>query len=74
MYTAPNVISISYGGQESDLPAAYQHRQCREWMKLGLAGTSVFVASGDSGVGGRQGQCLGADNKVFSPGYVPQNS
>ena len=37
-------------------------------MKLGLAGTSVFVASGDAGVGGRQGQCLGAANKIFSPG------
>ena len=67
-YTAPNVISISYGGQESDLPAAYQQRQCNEWMKLGLAGTSVLVASGDSGVGGREGQCLGASNTIFSPG------
>jgi tripeptidyl-peptidase-1 len=45
-----NVISLSYGGQESDLPISYQKRQCLEYMKLGLQGVSFLFASGDSGV------------------------
>lgn len=72
VYQATNVISISYGEQESDLPAYYQQRQCNEFLKLGLQGVSIFVASGDTGVGGYPGQnttygCLGDDDKVFSP-------
>ncbi|KAJ4860049.1 pro-kumamolisin, activation domain-containing protein [Trichoderma breve] len=68
-----NVISISYGVQESDLPANYQKRQCQEFLKLALQGVSVFVASGDTGVGGYPGDtdadfygCL-RDDDVFSP-------
>lgn len=31
MFNQPtNVISISYGGQEADVPAYYQKRQCNE--------------------------------------------
>lgn len=64
-----NVISISYGGQESDLPGAYQQRQCNEFMKLGLQGVSVVLASGDSGVAG-PGGCLGSGNNIFRyPAY-----
>jgi hypothetical protein len=44
-----NVISISYGGQEADLPESYQTRQCAEFMKLGMQGVSIVLASGDSG-------------------------
>lgn len=54
-YKATNVISISYGGNEADLPASYQQRQCQEIMKLGLQGTTVVVSSGDSGVGYSRG-------------------
>lgn len=58
------MISISYGGQEADLPASYQKRQCNEYMKLGMQGVSVILASGDSGVAGPAGDdnangCLG---------------
>lgn len=71
-----NVISISYGGQESDLPAAYQQRQCNEFMKLGLQGVSIVLASGDSGVGGTDG-CIGSAGNVFRyinlPFHVPRN-
>lgn len=49
-FTPTNVISLSYGGQESDLPISYQKRQCLEYMKLGLQGVSFLFASGDSGV------------------------
>nr|POF15305.1 aorsin [Quercus suber] len=49
VYKPTNVISISYGEQESDLPYYYQRRQCNEFLKLGLQGVSIFVASGDTG-------------------------
>ncbi|KAK0855543.1 hypothetical protein LTS02_011011 [Friedmanniomyces endolithicus] len=52
VYKPINVISISYGEQEQDLPAYYQKRQCNEFLKLGLQGVSIFVASGDTGVAG----------------------
>ncbi|KAF7586002.1 hypothetical protein BBP40_009725 [Aspergillus hancockii] len=74
VYKPTNVISVSYGGAEADLPIAYQRRQCQEFMKLGLQGVSVVVASGDSGVQGRGGSptpsgCLGKDGKVFAPDF-----
>lgn len=74
VYKPTNVISISYGGAEASLPISYQRRQCSEFMKLGLQGVSVVVASGDSGVmqrGGdpRPSNCLGNNDKVFAPGF-----
>ena len=73
IYKPTNVISISYGGQEADLPAYYQQRQCNEFMKLGLQGVSIFYASGDDGVAGPAGDdgkdgCL-KGGKVFSPAW-----
>ncbi|KAB8346134.1 hypothetical protein FH972_023180 [Carpinus fangiana] len=71
-YKPTNVISISYGGQEPDLPAYYQKRQCNEFLKLGMQGISVLIASGDSGVSGRpvtgDNGCLGPNMTVFNPG------
>lgn len=68
VYEPTNVISISYGEQESDLPASYQIRQCNEFLKLGLQGVSIFVASGDTGVGDGSTACLkGKSSRVFSP-------
>lgn len=75
VYTPPNVISFSYGGQEADVPIAYQKRQCNEYLKLGLQGVSFLFASGDSGVSnypapyGDDGPtgCLGAGEDVFNP-------
>ncbi len=74
VYQPPNVVSISYGSSEADLPISYQRRQCSEFMKLGMQGVSVVVASGDSGVAGREGDptpsnCLGADGDVFAPDF-----
>ncbi|KAI9661283.1 MAG: hypothetical protein M1821_009610 [Bathelium mastoideum] len=46
-----NVFSISFSGEEFGLPAAYEQRQCNEFMKLGLSGKTVVFASGDSGTG-----------------------
>lgn len=74
VYKPTNVISISYGGQEADLPASYQERQCNEYMKLGMQGVSLVVASGDSGVAGPAGDdnangCLGPTGAIFSPDF-----
>lgn len=74
VYKPTNVISISYGEAEADLPIAYQRRQCNEFMKLGMQGVSVVVASGDSGVAGRGGDptpsnCLGKKGNVFAPDF-----
>ena len=73
------MISISYGGQESDLPAYYQKRQCNEFMKLGMQGVSIVVASGDSGVAGPPGDgapdgCLGPNGTIFSPDFPGKSS
>jgi hypothetical protein len=54
VYKPTNVISLSYGGQEADIPVSYQKRQCLEYMKLGLQGVSFLYASGDSGVSSKQ--------------------
>lgn len=48
-YTAPSVISTSYGYDEADLTYAYADRQCYEYMKLGLQGVTVLYSSGDDG-------------------------
>lgn len=48
-YEPPNVISISYLDGEAHLPWNYLERQCNEWMKLGLQGTTVLYATGDYG-------------------------
>nr|OQO12533.1 Tripeptidyl-peptidase sed1 [Rachicladosporium sp. CCFEE 5018] len=74
VYKPTNVISISYGEQEDDLPTNYQQRQRNEFMKLGLQGTSVLIASGDSGVAargtddGNADGCLG-NGEVFNPDF-----
>jgi tripeptidyl-peptidase-1 len=72
-----NVISASYGESETDLPYDYTHRQCNEFMKLGLRGVSILFSSGDYGVasypgdGGANG-CLGPEGTIFNPQY-PSN-
>ncbi|TVY34558.1 Tripeptidyl-peptidase [Lachnellula subtilissima] len=44
-FKAASVISTSYGYNEADLTAAYETRQCNEYMKLGLAGTTFLYSS-----------------------------
>ncbi|KAH6712325.1 peptidase S8/S53 domain-containing protein [Leptodontidium sp. MPI-SDFR-AT-0119] len=56
-FAPASVISTSYGYNEADLSAAYQTRQCNEYMKLGLAGVTFLYSSGDYGVAGNGGQC-----------------
>lgn len=56
-YTAASVISTSYGSNEADLSAAYEIRQCNEYMKLGMQGVTILYSSGDNGVAGNGAQC-----------------
>lgn len=72
VYQPTNVISISYGGGESDLPDYYVKRRCNEIMKLGMQGVTVVISSGDDGVGSFPGDpspsgCAGPDGRVFYP-------
>jgi tripeptidyl-peptidase I len=73
VFKPANVITVSYGEQEIDLPPNYQQRQCLEFLKLGLQGSSIFFASGDTGVAGVPDQnsqpngCLGPEGKIFNP-------
>jgi tripeptidyl-peptidase-1 len=74
VYKPTNVISISYGEQEDDLPTNYQQRQCSEIMKLGMQGVSIIVASGDSGVAARGTDDGNADGKSTpSPFHTSTN-
>ena len=57
----PWVHSVSYGDDEGSLSTVYMKRINEEFMKLGLRGSSILFASGDSGAG-----CKG---KVFSPSF-----
>lgn len=76
-FAATKVISTSYGYNEADLTAAYERRQCNEYMKLGLAGTSFLFSSGDNGVAGNRGVCIDPATKeyndgksgIFNPGF-----
>ncbi|KAK9412956.1 putative Peptidase S53 domain-containing protein [Seiridium unicorne] len=80
VFEPPNVISLSYGGQEADVPISYQKRQCNEYLKLGLQGVTFVFASGDSGVSnypepyGFDGPtgCLGPVLNIFNPTW-PNN-
>ncbi|UNI14693.1 Tripeptidyl-peptidase I [Purpureocillium takamizusanense] len=62
-----NVISISYGLTEPWYPARYLERQCDEWMKLALAGTTILLASGDAGVADPGLECMGPNHTIFMP-------
>lgn len=63
----PKVVSTSYGYNEADLSATYEKRQCAEYMKLGLLGTTFVFSSGDYGVAGNGDQCLA--NNRFNPAF-----
>ncbi|KAI5480340.1 hypothetical protein MNV49_000915 [Pseudohyphozyma bogoriensis] len=77
--TAAKVISQSYALNEGDLTPAYAIRQCNEYAKLGLLGTTFVFAAGDSGVAGTGdygAQCydsatgeLSDDGTIFGPSF-----
>ncbi|KAI1206002.1 peptidase S8/S53 domain-containing protein [Annulohypoxylon truncatum] len=64
----PKVVSISYAWPEVDFPPEYLRRQCLEFLKLGLMGVTVVVASGDTGTqsGTAPGTCIDKATKQNS--------
>jgi len=67
----PKVVSLSYGQDETTATPAYARRQCNEYGKLGLMGTTVLYGSGDYGVAGNQGVCLGPKGVPGAGGFSP---
>lgn len=65
---ASSVISTSYGYNEADLTPAYEIRQCNEYAKLGLMGTTFLFSSGDYGVAGNEGQCIDPKTGQYNDG------
>ena len=65
---ATKVISTSYGYNEADLTPFYEMRQCQEYAKLGMQGTTVLYSSGDFGVAGNGGQCIDPATGNFNNG------
>ena len=62
----PSVLSISWGGPESNYPEADQRAADQCFQRAALKGISVLAASGDEGTG-RQSGPLGFGCKRFDP-------
>ncbi|KAI0040957.1 subtilisin-like protein, partial [Auriscalpium vulgare] len=54
--TPNQVMTTSYGENESDMSVALADSLCNAYAQLGARGTSVLFASGDGGVSGSQSQ------------------
>ncbi|KAH9026300.1 peptidase S8/S53 domain-containing protein [Lactarius deliciosus] len=64
----PQTLSMSYGGPEHSVSEEYALIVCNLFAVLGVRGTSVLVASGDSGIG--RGTCMRDDGTVrFGPTF-----
>lgn len=50
------------------MTTAYETRQCNEYAKLGLLGTTFVFSSGDSGVAGNYGQCIDEAQGTYTDG------
>ncbi|OBZ71486.1 Tripeptidyl-peptidase SED1 [Grifola frondosa] len=64
----PFVVSVSYGQDEASVTPAYAARQCAEYAKLGMMGTTVLYSSGDDGVAGNGGLCLNSRGEASNSG------
>ena len=53
---SPWVHSVSYGDYEQSIPNDYQFRVDAEFMKFGVSGRTVLIASGDEGAHCQKGQ------------------
>jgi hypothetical protein len=52
----------------ADITVFYAQRQCAEYGKLGLMGTTILYSSGDEGVAGHGELCLNPDGSQSSDG------
>ena len=67
-FAATKVISTSYAYNEADLTPFYEMRQCQEYAKLGLAGTTFLYSSGDYGVAGNSDECIDPVTREYNNG------
>jgi len=58
----PFVVSVSYGQDEGTVTEKFALRQCTEFGKLGLMGSTILYSSGDNGVAGGGNICLNSSN------------
>ncbi|KAF9807920.1 hypothetical protein IEO21_08015 [Rhodonia placenta] len=68
--TPAYVMSTSYYFDEAQFTPAYEQRQCAEYAKLGLMGTTVLYVSGDNGVSGGNFQCLDSERQSSNNGTI----
>ena len=60
----PQTISTSYGDDEQSVPQSFATKACNMMAQLGARGTTLFFASGDSGVGPQNAaDCKSNDGK-----------
>ncbi|KAJ6488739.1 peptidase S8/S53 domain-containing protein [Mycena sanguinolenta] len=75
--TRPNVLTTSYGFDESDLSRSVANTLCNAYLQLGALGTSILFSSGDGGVSGSQSQSwlyhssLQASFGLCSTNFIP---
>ncbi|KAK0110807.1 hypothetical protein ONS96_002400 [Cadophora gregata f. sp. sojae] len=67
-WSATKVISTSYSYNEHDLTPAYEKRQCDEYGKLGLAGTTFLYCSADYGVAASLDRCIDPSSGEYNEG------
>ncbi|EKM58692.1 uncharacterized protein PHACADRAFT_207479 [Phanerochaete carnosa HHB-10118-sp] len=67
----PQVLTTSYGFDESDLPRKLSHKLCHVYAQLGARGMSLLFGSGDGGVSGLQSQTCNATFVPTSPSGCP---
>ncbi|KAH6694775.1 peptidase S8/S53 domain-containing protein [Leptodontidium sp. MPI-SDFR-AT-0119] len=67
-WAATKVISTSYSYNEHDLTPAYEKRQCDEYGKLGLAGTTFLYCSADYGVAASLDRCINPATGEYNDG------
>lgn len=67
VFTPPGVLTVSYSWDEQAYPKNYSRRQCNEFAKLAMQGTTIVVSSGDFGVTGHTGNgCTGPNQRGFT--------
>lgn len=65
----PPIVSTSYSESEQSIPRSYAERVCAQFAAVGARGTTLFVSSGDRGVG-RDDTCVSNDG-LNTTKYLP---
>jgi len=69
----PRVLSISYAWNEAEFSPPYLHRQCLEFLKLGLQGITVLASTGDYGTADQLGNCIDEATGAMVPFALGNN-